>query len=199
MDNIDKFNNQLRIMAGQMNGLLKTLPAQIGALALESIDDNFRSQSFFGAPWKARADGTGGAGSGAKRGASGRFESGSGRALLVLTGRLRRSFKLQNSGLSVTIFTDVPYAEIHNEGGTITGTANVGEYTRHQYEMNEVSKPGSKQEEWRKEKVGSGKVRAHSREMNLTIPQRQFMGEHPELDNRFISLLEQELGSIFDG
>ncbi len=183
MDSLDKFNAELRVMAGQMNGLIKSLPGQIGALALESIDDNFRSQSFFGTPWQARKE-----------------EKGSeGRAILVLTGRLRRSFKLQNSGLNIVLFTDVPYAEIHNEGGKVTGTADVAEHTRKQHELNEISKPGSKKEKWKKETVGSHKVRAHSRKVDFEMPQRQYMGEHPELDNRIISLLERNLGPIFDG
>jgi phage gpG-like protein len=181
MDSLDKFSNQLRIMAGQMNGLVKSLPGQVGALALESIDDNFRSQSFFGTPWKPRANGTGGAGSGG-RGANGRFLAGSGRGLLVLSGRLRRSFKLQNSGFTVVLFTDVPYAEIHNEGGTITETVTVASHSRSN----------------KKRGGGSHQVREHTRNVNTTIDQRQFMGEHPELDNRIGSLVEQELDKIFD-
>jgi phage gpG-like protein len=182
MDSLDKFNNQLRIMAGQLNGLAKSLPGQVGALALESIDDNFRSQSFFGTPWKPRANGTGGAGSGG-RGANGRFLAGSGRGLLVQSGRLRRSFKLQNSGFTVVLFTDVPYAEIHNEGGTIAETVTVAAHSRSN------KKQGAS---------GSYNVREHTRQVNTTIPQRQFMGEHQELDNQVSSLLERELSKIFD-
>ena len=160
MDSLDKFNAQLRTMAGQMNGLIKSLPQQLGAVALESIDDNFRSQSFFGTPWKPRVVAKGN----------------DGRALLVKSGRLRRSFKLQNSGLTVVLFTDVPYAEIHNEGGSIQETVTVASFVR----------------------KNGAKVREHTRRANTTIPQRQFMGEHPELDNRFFSLLERELTPIFE-
>lgn len=35
---------------------------------------------------------------------------------LVDTGRLRRSLKTSRSGLTGTVYTDVPYAEYHNEG-----------------------------------------------------------------------------------
>lgn len=153
-------------MAGQLNGLVKTLPGQIGAVALESIDNNFRSQSFFGTPWKPRA-----------------VQKGNeGRAILVQSGRLRRSFKLQNSGLNIVLFTDVEYAEVHNEGGTIAGTVTVSEHSRSN----------------KKRGGGSSKVREHTRQVNTTIPQRQFMGEHPMLDKEIDSLLERELNKIFD-
>ena len=182
MPDFSEFANDLKVMAGLLNNTVRRLPGLVGAEVLESIDQNFRSESFFGQAWEPR-----------------KVEKGNdGRAILVQTGRLRRSFKLENSGLTITIFTDVPYAEIHNEGGIISGTANVAEYTRNQYEMNEVSKPGSKKEKWKKETTGSHTVRAHTREVNLTIPQRQFMGEHPELDNRIKTLLVNEISPIFD-
>ncbi|MDJ0363584.1 phage virion morphogenesis protein [Hymenobacter sp. H14-R3] len=154
-------------MAGQMNGLAKSLPGQIGALALESIDDNFRSQSFFGTPWKPRVV----------------TKGNDGRALLVQSGRLRRSFKLQNSGFTVVLFTDVPYAEIHNEGGTIAETVTVASHSR----SNKKRGAG-----------GAHQVREHTRQVNTTIPQRQFAGEHPQLDNAIESLLERQLSKIFD-
>ncbi len=176
------FERDLKIAAGQMNGLVRELPGLVGAVVLNSVDNNFRSESFFGQAWAPR-----------------KVQKGNeGRAILVQTGRLRRSFRLETSGLTVTIFTDAPYAQIHNEGGVITGTANVAEYTRNQYEMNEVSKPGSRKEKWKKETVGTGTVRAHTRSINLTIEQRQFMGEHPELDNDIKTLLDKEITAIFE-
>ena len=182
MPDFSEFAKDLKILTGQMNGLVRELPGLAGAVVLESIDNNFRSESFFGQAWAPR-----------------KVQKGNdGRAILVQTGRLRRSFRLETSGLTITIFTDAPYAQIHNEGGTITGTANVAEYTRNQYEMNEVSKPGSKKEKWKKETVGSHTVQAHTREVNLTIQQRQFMGEHPELNNQLKHLIENELSAIFE-
>lgn len=178
---MDDFEKRLRLLAAQLSGKLKDLPALLGAEALSSINTNFRSQSFFGSPWPARK---------AQKGNEGR-------ALLVQSGRLRRSFKLENSGLTVTIFTDTPYAEIHNEGGTISGTANVAAYERTTSETNEVSAPGARKPKYQKEKTGSHQVKAHTRKINLAIPQRQFMGEHPDLDKKFIQLLDREFDSIF--
>lgn len=176
------FERDLKIAAGQLNGVMRELPGLVGAVVLNSVDNNFRSESFFGQAWEPR-----------------KVQKGNdGRAILVQTGRLRRSFRLETSGLTITIFTDTPYAQIHNEGGVISGTVNVAEFTRNQYEMNEVSKPGSRKEKWKKETVGTGTVRAHTRNINLTIPQRQFMGEHPDLDNDIKTLLDKEITAIFD-
>ncbi|GGG33321.1 hypothetical protein GCM10011378_07210 [Hymenobacter glacieicola] len=169
-------------MAGQLNDFMKELPQLAGAEVVDSIQDNFRTESFFGTPWAPRV-----------------VQKGNdGKAILVQSGRLRRSFQVKTLGLVITIFTDVPYAQIHNEGGTIQGTAEVEAYTRHQYEMNEVSTPGAKKEKWKKEKVGTSQVRAHTRQINLEIPQRQFMGEHPKLDLRIKALIEAGLDNIFD-
>ncbi|MBD2769716.1 phage virion morphogenesis protein [Hymenobacter sp. BT664] len=177
------FRDDLKMMGGQFRGFLRELPQLAGAEMLDSVDQNFRTESFFGAPWAPRV---------VKKGNEGR-------ALLVQSGRLRRSFQLKNSGLSITLFTDVPYAEIHNEGGTITGTAEIAAYERHQYEMNEVSGPHAKKPKWKKEKTGTVQVKAHSRELHIEIPQRQFMGEHPILDAKIEALIEVGMRNIFDG
>jgi len=57
----------------------------------------------------------------------------------------------------------VPYAKIHNEGGTIRGTFNVRAHTRR-------TRSGDK-----------AKVKAHKRTVNTTMPQRKYMGDSFEL------------------
>jgi len=52
-----------------------------------------------------------------KRGESGVRSLGIDRAILVKSGRLRRSLRSKKAGfLAVKIFTDVPYASVHNNG-----------------------------------------------------------------------------------
>ncbi|MES2730059.1 MAG: phage virion morphogenesis protein [Pseudomonadota bacterium] len=177
------FLKDLRVMGSEMHDFIKRLPDLAGAEVMDSIDQNFRDESFFGQAWEPRKV----------------QEGNEGKAILVQTGRLRRSFKLQTSGLVITIFTDTPYAEIHNEGGMIEGTVDVAAYERHQYEMNEVSKPGSRKEKWKKEKVSTGQVKAHTREVSTEIPQRQFMGPHPELDRKIEKLITTRMDNIFEG
>lgn len=62
----------------------------------------------------------------------------------------------------------VPYARIHNEGGTITKTVSVRAFDRRAHMAK--TKAGMRM---RKE----AKVRAFTRRMNTVIPKRQFMGD----------------------
>lgn len=80
-----------------------------------------------------------------------------GRALLVDTGKLRQSLRADVQGMSVTISTDRTYAATHNEGLRVSGTASVKSHLR------------------KKKKGGKAVVKAHTRNMNFTMPQRQFM------------------------
>lgn len=183
------FLKDMRIIGGEMRSFIKELPQLAGAEVMESIDQNFRSESFFGAPWAPRV-----------------VQKGNeGKAILVQTGRLRRSFRLATSGLTIRIFTETPYAEIHNEGGTISGAVNVEAYERNTYGSTALARPkrkdGKEDERFKKrskEKTGSHMVKAHTRNVNLDIPQRQFMGDHPKLDKKIQALIEAGLDNIFD-
>ena len=94
------------------------------------------------------------------------------------SGRLKKSIrKLSVTANSVTIGTDVPYAQIHNEGGVINKTVTVKKHSR-------------------KRKGRSETVRTHSRKMNTTLPQRQFIGESEKLMNRIEELLGDEMNTI---
>jgi phage gpG-like protein len=95
----------------------------------------------------------------------------------VSSGRLRRSLRKQVRGNIIFISTDVPYAEIHNEGGTIQATANVPQHSR-------------------KTKKGKSQVKAHTRRINIKMPRRQFMGESAFLNKRFIFHFERFLEAI---
>ena len=58
----------------------------------------------------------------------------------------------------------MPYAKIHNEGGTIKTTQNVKPFSR-------------------TVKGKSQNVKGFGRKVNTTIPQRQFIGDDPQLKN----------------
>ena len=85
------------------------------------------------------------------------------RAILMGVGRLRRGVKTpKRNGNTIVWNFDVPYAKIHNEGGIIKATQNVRPFTR--------TVKGKEQ-----------KVKAFSRSVNIKMPQRQFIGDHPQL------------------
>jgi phage gpG-like protein len=123
----------------------KTLK-DIEVKATELFDRNFEQQGFFGTKWAARKNGS------------------NGRAILMGVGRLRRGVKTpKRSGNTIVWNIDVPYAKIHNEGGTIKATQSVRPFSR--------TIKGREQ-----------KVRAFTRSVNIKMPQRQFIGDHPQLN-----------------
>ena len=76
----------------------------------DEFDKNFDRKAFFTKKWKRRANPN----------AKG--------SLLMVTGTMRRSIKAEVRGNGVRFTSAVPYAAIHNEGGT--GTKPVRQHTR---------------------------------------------------------------------
>ena len=119
--------------------------------ATELFDRNFEQQAFFFNKWQKRKN-----------------DSDSGRGILMGrgSGRLRKGIKAtQINGNTITWSFDVPYAKIHNEGGTIKTTQNVRPFSR--------TVKGKEQ-----------KVKGFSRKVNIKMPQRQFIGDHPIVRQR---------------
>jgi phage gpG-like protein len=129
-------------MQGDFQRIIGSLPAVVGNAMVNFYKDSWNREGFLDqrrTPWPPRK------GRQMKR-----------RRLLVQTGRLRRSLRYSTQGTLITISTDVPYAQVHNEGGKVQGTQNVKQHTR-------------------KTKRGATTVKAHTRAVNFTMPQRQFM------------------------
>lgn len=99
-------------------------------------------------------------------------------SLMVKSGRLKRSIrKIKVTRNSVTIGTDVPYAQVHNEGETIKQVVNVKSFTR-------------------KRKGRSENVKAHKRARIINLPQRKFIGESAILLRRVERLVQREITEI---
>lgn len=120
------------------------------------------------------------------------------RAILVKTGRLRRSIKIRSARFQkIVIATDVAYAAAHNYG--YKGTVSVRSHTRRRYgrEKEEYTTKTGKQSTRQKKVVKSSyTVRQHTRKMNL--PQRQFMGHSPMLDRKLNKVIERQMEYLFD-
>lgn len=98
-----------------------------------------------------------------------------GKRVLSGTGRLEESVKASSTGNIVTVGVDlgkVPYAKIHNEGGTINATIKAHRRT---------SRRGK-----------SYTVKTHARK--TTYPQRQFLGPSPDV----LKIAEKELTYMFN-
>ena len=99
--------------------------------------------------------------------------------MLVRSGKLQGSVRVARVTPKKVVIaagnSKVPYAQVHNEG--FTGSVVVKAHTR------KLKKQGKKVE-----------VRSHTRKMN--IPQRQFMGNCPELERKLKTVSEQLFKSI---
>jgi phage gpG-like protein len=137
----NEFDKMLKEKVAAIQAGSVKLTQKIAAEALRFIDDNFRNQSWEGKPWAAitRADGT----------------------ILVDTARLKRSFNSDEKPGEVRIYSNVPYAAVHNEG--FEGQVSIPAHKRSRYQ---------KLKRGKKKKISTGEVRAHTR--NMKIKQRQF-------------------------
>lgn len=115
-------------------------------------------------------------------------------SILVKSGRLKRSIrKLSEGDYFVYVGTDAPYAQIHNEGGTIDKTVNVRSHTRKKTIHASVNLRTRKKS---RKRVDTGEVinvKMHRRKMNLKIPRRQFLGDSAALAKRLERFAVREL------
>lgn len=122
------------------------LPDAISTIAVNEFKNNFREggwrQGAGVTKWKERSK---------------KDKNPKKRALLVKTGRLKRSLRKMPDYMHARVVTNVPYAQIHNEGGVISGTFQWRQYKR-------IKKKG-----------GYSIVKSHSKRLNTKIPARPFM------------------------
>lgn len=148
----------------------RRMTAEFGIDAVNFTKERFRRKDWHNQvhePWKPRK----------------RADRGS---LMVRTGRLKRSIrKLVQGDAYVVIGTDVPYARIHNEGGKTKKNVYVRAHTRQR-------KPGKT----RPGASGIINVKSHSRKMNLTLPQRQFLGKSRALELRLQLRLKKSVEGV---
>lgn len=175
-------NFNIKQIEQHFENVLRYAPAMLGNEAVNFFTDRFNAQGWQGdrfEAWKRRK----------KEGKR------KGRAILIDTGRLRRSIRITSiSGPQVTIGTDVPYAKAHNDG--FRGVVNVKPFTRNRYKKVHVAtgkftKAGKERMKTVHQISGSTQVKAFTRRMNL--PQRKFMGNSPYLTARLNRLLKAEL------
>ena len=137
---------------------LRGMPEQIGMMAVNFTKQRFVDQNWLYTspqPWKKRSRN--------RRGGKARQRG----AVLVDSGRLKRSIRIIKTTLdTVTIGTDVPYAQVHNDG--FDGKQYVKAHTR------------------------KGRtVKAHRRKMKM--PKRQFLGSSAALTREIEKFIVESL------
>ncbi len=156
-----------------INDLLNDIFLEVKSEVEESIDNNFRSESFFGAKWPVAV------------------HKKVGQGLLVDTGRLRRSISLFVNSEGIRIASDVPYAELHNSGGLVLVTPALRRFAWAKFKESEKADP---------EGIGDVffKNLAMTTKESITIPQRQFVGEHSKLDKEIDDIVFDNVKPFID-
>jgi len=176
------YNINFHELQSKFNRMMEDLPAKVGTIMVNFSKQRFRDQNWLDAapsPWAKRK-------AGAKRN--------KGRALLVDSGRLRRSIRLINVTRNrVTIGTDVPYAEAHNEG--VDKQVTVNAFSRRKTERQKIYSVKTRKGRFSRVEVGSGNVKTHTRHMML--PRRRFLGPSAELTNQLTRFIQTEINKVF--
>ncbi len=166
----------------ELERFFNTLPRMVGNTAVNFFQDSFKKQGFqqgweVGSveKWKPRR----------KLDRVDRKSKKNSRAILVKSGRLKRSIRiLSYTPGSVTVGSTVPYAGIHNQGGTINhpgGTAYFWKDGRRIYVSNRAAR---------------GKKYPRTKAHKIPIPQRQFIGNSAGLDRRISMHITKQLNRI---
>ena len=165
-------------------------PGMLGNDAVNFFLDRFKEQAWLGdsrEPWKKRKVNSN----------WGKTPRNNGRAILIDIGRLRRSVRITSvHAMSVTIGSDVPYAQAHNEGSRLGLIQSVKSYTRKINKTGIVKITSLKNRsniKFGRSQMGQTTVKAHTRKINQNIPRRQFMGSSPYLTKQLERRLTAEL------
>jgi phage gpG-like protein len=182
---------QIKQIEQNFKRVLQYAPGLLANDAVNFFLDSFKRSAWLGntiEPWQKRKPQT----------MWGKTPRNQGRALLIDTGRLRRSIRVVHvTNLTATIGTDVPYAKAHNEGLRLGIIQQVKQHTRRATRLGITSKrtlkTRSKVTYGRVYTGGSITVKAHTRRINMKLPRRQFMGNSPYLQRQLTRRLQAEL------
>lgn len=152
---------------GELRKVVRRILSDIRVELGDEFDQNFERQGFFAEKWQRRKSPIRGDGH-----------------ILVASGDLRKSIRSRSDESSITFYSDLAYAGIHNEGGEIKVTARMKRFFWHKYYE-------TKDEFWKAMalmKVGK----------TIKIPRRQFLGMAPEVETEVRKIIEDNLTQYFE-
>lgn len=121
-----------------------------------------------------------------------------GRAILIDTGRLRRSLRYSRSRkYEVVIKSNKPYAKIQNEGGEISVSSRKGSGTINTYVRGNDGFVDGKFKRGRKRKLQLLGAAYETGAYTIKIPKRQFVGYSGKLNRRLIEKFDKRIKTIF--
>ena len=186
-------------LQGEINRALKelmrlkdrVLPVKVGRAVRDSVRDNFRKGGFYGQTWKPPMRTDLG------------FEGPSYGPMLSGTNHLMMSTDYITEPGRVIIQNSLIYAQIHNEGGEITVSKKLNGYIWSMYYKRGLLGEMYGKAKGKKNRQKADNLNAEAqfwRNMALKkvgdkikIPQRQFLGEHPEVNRIVREVINQEL------
>ena len=125
---------------------------------------------------------------------------------MIDTGRLRRSVSSRTTENSITFYTDLSYAAIHNDGGEIRVTKKMKRYFWHKYYEATGSFGRRKNGEKRKDKrtvqlTGEAEfwkfMALKKAGTTIKIPRRRFLGVSPEVEQAVREIIEENVTEYF--
>lgn len=174
----------------ETNSLKRVIMAVAKTEVENFIKDNFKEEGFAGNKWKKRKS----------RNRSDRRNPDKPRRLLMQSGTLQRSIKVTASDNRITVNADgnIPYAKIHNEGGTINhpgGTPYIAfgkKYTARK-RRGRIASMGESQMVFLKKDGSYPEGVKFTQPHPIPIPKRQFIGDSPKLRARLDKAIKQEI------
>lgn len=147
----------------------KHLPYDIKVELADAFDKNFDNSSFFGEKWTPS-----------------KYVEKQSHKLLNKSGGggLRGSLKYIVTGNQIKISSNKPYAQIHNEGGTINHPGG----TAYFYDTEK------KKLVWVRNSDPQAADLPRTKPHKIEIPQRQFVGHHKQVDK----IIENEIDLVFN-
>ena len=181
-----------------INDFIRKTMKDIQIEAADEFDRNFEREAFFNKAWARR-----------------KFNDDTSRGLLVQTGALRQSITSRLEDHSIVFETTLPYASIHNEGGTITVTRKMKKYFWWKYQTIVGTKANGFSGQLQRKKNGEYRNNKRNRELTeeakffkamalkkvgskIVIPKRQFIGHHPDLEKLLKEIAEKNTQLIFN-
>lgn len=156
----------------------------------DEFDQNFERQAFFSEAWARR-----------------KSPARPGGHILLDTGQLRRSIQSRTTENSITFFTTLPYAEIHNDGGEIVVTAKMKRFFLAKYYEATGAFGRKKDGSTRKDKKTAQltteaefwKFLALMKVgRSIRIPRRRFLGTSPEVEQTVREIIEENITEYFN-
>lgn len=176
-------NKDVKIIIGR---ILDDLRVELG----DEFDRNFEREAFFSEAWARR-----------------RSPTRPGGHILLDSGELRRSILSRTTENSITFYTTLPYASIHNEGGEIVVTAKMKRFFWAKYYAATGAfgrrKDGSPRRDKRTAQLSSEaefwKVLALMKAgRTIKIPRRRFLGTSPEVEQSVREIIEENITEYFN-